>query len=207
MAKKKTLQKQTKSSKKDMSFIERTCAPDEEVLIISRMHWFFLFVGLGWFLLLVIAGAGINEIIWTYLESSIPAYDRTIFGIQLNSRGIILQWFFTGLGALIFLHYCLTYYTTKVALTDKRVIIRRGFIVVKVRELDLDEIKSEHVRHGLFGRFLDYGEIHFDARFVGDVSVPDIAQPYRFLRACHEARAEIIESMFADPSTAKAIGP
>jgi len=180
---------------KDLSFIERAMGQDEEFLLLSRVHWIYLFQGFCWFLLFTGAGLLINDLIWEYLESHIQPAERTVLGHQFTSRGSILMWLLISTGLIILLYHIAGYLTTKIALTDKRLLMRKGLIMVNIEEIDLEEIKSEHVDHGFFGRFLNYGEIHFDARFVGDVPIPNIAQPYRLLRATHETRTALADSL------------
>lgn len=68
-------------------------------------------------------------------------------------------------------------------------------IFVEVEEIELEEIKGEHIHHGLLGRFLKYGAIDFDCRFIGDVSLLAIRKPYRFIKALHVARSRVVDSM------------
>lgn len=177
--------------RKSQGFIQRTMGRDETLIMAAHLHWFYLFVGFLWFLGFVTVGAGLDYLIWDFLESNIPPHKRVVLGIQFESRGLILKWLMTAIGSGILIHYLIRYCTTRVALTNKRLLIRTNLIFVKVDEVDLEEIKSEHVANGLLGRFLNYGEITFDARFVGDISFPNIADPYRLLRTTHEARTRL----------------
>lgn len=136
---------------------------------------------------LYLAALGIEFLFVRYFGSSIPILERTVLTILTWALGI--------LGFFIFMSYLIRFATTKVALTDKRILIRRNLIFVNVDEVDLEEIKSAHVNNGLLGRFLDYGEIHYDARFVGDIALPDIDGPYLLLRKTHEARTLLDESL------------
>lgn len=78
--------------------------------------------------------------------------------------------------------------TTEIALTNVRVIFKSGWIATEAQEVDLSEIKSETVHQGLFRRFLGYGWIHMDCRFIGDFDIPVIRNPYRFLQVLNKAR-------------------
>jgi hypothetical protein len=84
--------------------------------------------------------------------------------------------------------YLITYISTEVGLTNERIIIKSGLILVKVDEVDLEDIRAEHVYHGLLGWLLKYGKIKLDCRFVEDVDILAIANPYRFVKASHKAR-------------------
>ncbi len=190
----------TNRNTKNKSFIEKACGRDEKMIMVARMHWFFLLIGFCWFVLFFSLGIGLDSLIWRYLESNIPPYEREALGVQFHSRGNVLKWALVGTGVLFFLYHLIGYATTKVGLTDKRLLLRTGLIFVRVEEIDLEEIKSEHVDHGAFGRFFNYGRVIFDARFVGDVPIPHIARPYLLLRATHEARAALADSLAFSPT-------
>ena len=176
-------------------FIKKAIGHDEKLVGITHMHWFYVFSGFFWFVLLLAFGFFIETIMWTYFESNVPQYERDILGFTVGSRAALFKWFVAVIGITIFLYALIRYMTTKVALTTRRILIRTGLLFVKVDEVDIEEIKGEHVDHGWFGRFLDYGEIHFDARFVEDIYFPDIASPYRFLRALHEVSTDLTDSV------------
>lgn len=184
-----------KSSYRSKTFLERTIARDERLLRVARMHWIYLAIGALWFAGLSALGVLLDDLIWTHFESRIPADGRMIFGFDFESRSVIFRWLGVGGGLFIFARHLSRYMTTRVGLTNRRLLIRTGLIFVKIDELDLEEIKSAHINHGLLGRFLNYGQLHFDARFVGDILFPHIARPYPFLRALHEICASLADSM------------
>lgn len=188
---------------KKQSFIKRTMGRDEHLIMVARLHWFYLVVGFTWFLGFVVTGISAEALIWHYFESNIPPFERDILGLNFNSRGAVLKWFLTIVGSAVLIYHIIKYCTTRIGLTNKRILIRTNLIFVQVDEVDLEEIKSEHVDNGLLGRFLNYGEIHYDARFVGDISLPDIADPYKLLRKTHEARTRLSDDMDFLPENRK----
>ncbi|MCB9990427.1 MAG: PH domain-containing protein [Rhodospirillales bacterium] len=97
----------------------------------------------------------------------------------------------TFLGVMIFVIHLLKVIATEIALTDQRLIYKTGLIFVDVKEIDLAEIRSETVHHGLLGRFLRYGEVHLDSRFVGDIYLPAMVKPYILLKDIHAARRKL----------------
>src|SRR6185295_9377364 len=49
---------------------------------------------------------------------------------------------------------------TEIAITDRRIIYKRGFINRHTEEMNMDKVASVDVDQTIFGRLLDYGTIH-----------------------------------------------
>jgi uncharacterized membrane protein YdbT with pleckstrin-like domain len=49
--------------------------------------------------------------------------------------------------------------TTELALTDRRIIMKRGLVSRDTVEMNLNKVESLHVNQGLMGRILDYGDV------------------------------------------------
>jgi hypothetical protein len=50
-------------------------------------------------------------------------------------------------------------FTTEIAVTDRRIVYKRGFIRRDTFEMKVGKIESVHVDQSIFGRMLDYGEV------------------------------------------------
>ena len=68
-------------------------------------------------------------------------------------------------------------YVTEYAITNKRVIIKRGLIVRVVEEMNLGSIEGVNLRQGIIGRILNYGSIMISGRGTSDVQFKDIDNP------------------------------
>ena len=51
-------------------------------------------------------------------------------------------------------------WTTELAVTDRRIIYKTGFIRRQMREMNMDKIESVIVNQSILGRLLDFGTIH-----------------------------------------------
>lgn len=170
-----------------MAFIDRVVGPDEKLIGILSVHWIYAFRGFLWFL--VFAGTG------KFLDYQIANLVYNNPGLQTN-QGLMIAGdyiFYIGcaIGSILFLLFVVMYLTTELGLTTQRVIYKRGLLMVDVKESDLEEIKAADVDNGVLGRILNYGYINFDARFVENVTLPAIADPYRFVKALNEARTNL----------------
>lgn len=181
-----------------MSFIAKhVVTADERLIYMARLHWIYILKGLLW---LGLTGGIAFQIYWIVL----PIYGSTSVYKPLYIQGINFghpaDWFFwliLSSGLLISWTYLIKVLTTEIALTNTRVILKSGWIATEAQEVDLSEIKSEVVHQGIFGRFLGYGWVHMDCRFIGDFDIPVIRKPYRFLQVLNKARGrshnEVIE--------------
>ena len=170
-----------------MSFIAKHIAnADERIMYVARLHWICLAEGVLWF----VAFWGMGLCVSDWLSAIKPA-DSDLGSFYLGSFLIApkVTWFLYLMlagGTFLFTTYLAKMLSTEVALTDQRIIYKTGLIFTEAEEIDLHEIRAERVKHGLFGRFLNYGRVYLDCRFVGDVTLPRIRKPYRFLKAMHK---------------------
>jgi uncharacterized membrane protein YdbT with pleckstrin-like domain len=77
--------------------------------------------------------------------------------------------------------------STEIAITNKRIIAKFGFIRRNTIEINLDKVEALRVEQGLWGRFLNYGTILISG--VGSTIDPirNIADPLVFRRKFMEA--------------------
>lgn len=78
--------------------------------------------------------------------------------------------------------------TTRWAVTNRRVIMKRGFFNAQVDELTLGSIEGAHVDQSIFGRILGYGKLRLSGRGETELQFPTMAHPNRFRAAIEDAR-------------------
>lgn len=177
------------------SFIKSIVGAEERIMLLIRLHWIYFLMGFWWLVLLTGAGVALDYYLWIYFGSSVPTAAEGSFGLLLNIKAPLMSCIFGFSGALILLMHLVKMLATEIALTNQRIIYKTGLIFVEVEEIDLVEIRAERVRHGLLGRFLGYGQLCLDSRFVGDIHLPAIRDPYRLIKAMHAARSRIHDPM------------
>ena len=99
--------------------------------------------------------------------------------------GILLLPVVVGLGLLIWVF--IIYKTTEIAITNKRIISKFGFISRNTTEINLPKIESLQVDQGVMGRLFDYGTIIVAGAGTPNLRMPGIADPLRFRRHFMEA--------------------
>lgn len=128
----------------------------------------------------------------SYLPSIIISAFIFIFGVlgligsavstNPNSGGSGLPWLMILIAAFIIGKVALTIATTELALTNKRVIAKFGFIRRTTVELRLDKVESIGVNQGILGRLLGYGSVVVRGTGGTGTPIPSIKQPLDFRR-------------------------
>jgi len=77
--------------------------------------------------------------------------------------------------------------STEVAITNRRIIAKFGFIARHTVEINLDKVESLRVEQGFWGRILNFGTIYISGAGSAVAPIPDIADPLVFRRKFTEA--------------------
>lgn len=87
------------------------------------------------------------------------------------------------------------YRTSEFAVTNKRVIMKMGWISRRVLELNLHKIESVNVGQSLLGRLLGYGTITVIGTGGTRETFDRIAHPFAFRKAFQEQEGEFEERL------------
>jgi uncharacterized membrane protein YdbT with pleckstrin-like domain len=71
-------------------------------------------------------------------------------------------------------------WTTEIAITDRRIIFKRGFIRRDTIEMSVEKVESVDVNQSLLGRLLDYGNITIRGTGTGFAPLRSIDSPLDF---------------------------
>lgn len=93
--------------------------------------------------------------------------------------GLILLPVF-GIGLIFWLSAAIKYYTTELAITDKRVVAKFGLIRRSTIEMNLPKIESIQVEQGIVGRIFNYGSILIAGAGDPKAPIPGISNPLKF---------------------------
>ncbi len=141
-----------------MGYIDQILQPDEKVLAIGRMHWIVFARGIG---LLVVAAI---LFLW-------PATGP--LNVILIIAGVIVA-----LYAIVnLIQNWIEKWTTEVAVTNRRVIHKRGLIRRETGEMNMDKVESVVVDQTILGRILNYGSIVVRGTGAGIEGLHHIARP------------------------------
>ncbi len=92
------------------------------------------------------------------------------------------------IGIIIFLWIMVRIWTTEIAVTTNRLIVKRGWISRSTEELSVRSIEEVNLVQGFFGRILNYGRVHVGGSGEGHIITPLIAHPTGFRKALADMR-------------------
>jgi uncharacterized membrane protein YdbT with pleckstrin-like domain len=146
------------------SYIEQILQPGERRLYSGRLHWVLFVPGL----LLLIAA-----LVFLMLGSG--------DGPSGNGWGRILLLPLSALcaagGAYYLFRAWFERWTTEIEVTDRRVILKQGFIRRETVEMHMDKVESVDVVQSIAGRILDYGSVTIRGVGVGLEPLKMVAAP------------------------------
>ena len=139
-----------------MSYVKHVLQPGEKILIVGRVSWVvyhraILYFVLGGILLILEQIFGPQGSMHLYLIYATAA----LFGLAALASAL-RAWFVR--------------WTTEIAVTDKRIIYKRGLIRRHTAEMNMDKVASVDVDQPILGRIFDYGSV----RIVGTGGAPGI---------------------------------
>jgi len=127
-----------------MSYLQRILQPGETLRYVGRLHWIVYLPGLVLFAITVAVAA---VIIATSQFGNLVPYLLTALDL------LMLASLLTLLAAAV------RRWTTEIAVTDRRVIFKRGLIRRHTIEMNMDKVETVDVDQSLAGRLFGYGDI------------------------------------------------
>jgi len=125
-----------------MSYVNRVLQPGETVRYRASLHWILYLRGV----LCCIAAV-------------------VIFALTRDAQGfvywlaMVAGWLFLAAGIALIAHTWYLWWTTEIAVTDRRIIYKTGFIYRETSEMNMDKVESVDVDQSIPGRMLDYGDV------------------------------------------------
>ncbi|MAE51865.1 MAG: hypothetical protein CMH27_08640 [Micavibrio sp.] len=174
-----------------MSYIQRSILSKQEKPILAiRPHWIYAFEGILFGAILIILGILVDHYFYIYYGQYATSFEIDLKWIHFDNQNTPIPWLFFAAACAVFFPLFIAYIDQEIVLTDQRIIYKKGLIFVRIDEIDLDDIRAEHVEHGWFGWFIGYGRVRMNCRFIEDLHLPAISDPYKMIRKSHTARME-----------------
>ena len=85
--------------------------------------------------------------------------------------------------------YIIWMWCAEMAITDRRMIYKRGWIIRRTEEISLHRIEEVNLRQSILGRILGYGKVQVRGMGGGNITLPTIGSPMRFKQALDKAKA------------------
>jgi len=131
----------------------------------------------------------------SYIDGALIADEKVVYVGNISvwslapliALGLVLlaAW---GLGLVFLLAAYLRYKTTELAVTNKRVIAKFGFISRRTVEINVSKVESIQVQQGILGRIFNYGSLVISGAGNPQAPISGISDPMGFRRAFMEAQ-------------------
>jgi len=129
-----------------MTYVEKVLQPGETLRFVTRLHWVVYLTGA----ILILIGAVLAIILWILFPDSnggvgVPSLIVFVIGAVLGILSLLGAWF--------------RRWTTEFAVTDRRIIYKRGFISRRTIEMNMNKVETVDVVQSVTGRLMNYGNI------------------------------------------------
>jgi len=131
----------------------------------------------------------------SYVEGALVKDERIVYvgHVSLWSLWLLILLGFAllivfGLGLVLWLVAYIKYKSTELAITNKRVIAKFGFISRRTIEININKVESIQVDQGIVGRILDFGTLVISGAGNPQAPIPGISNPMGFRKAFMEAQ-------------------
>jgi uncharacterized membrane protein YdbT with pleckstrin-like domain len=125
-----------------MSYVDRVLQPGEEIRYRASIHWITYLPGIA---LLLAAG-----VLWLLVpEAVLGRRILEVIAALIAAGGLIVlarAWF--------------NWWITEIAVTNRRIIYKTGFIRRETNEMHMDKVESVRVDQSILGRIFDYGDVN-----------------------------------------------
>ncbi len=126
----------------------------------------------------------------SYVESALTKGEQVVYQgkvsiwslVPLLLLGLVFLMFW-GLGLLFWIAAAIKYFTTELAITNKRVIAKFGLISRSTIEINLQKIESIQVNQSIIGRIFNFGSIVVSGAGNPQAPIPGISSPLQFRRS------------------------
>lgn len=166
-----------------MSYVEKTLGKGEKVLYRARFNWTYD-VG-AWFWLIVSATP---YLLIAGLGASDPA--------EMMDEGTMALAAFAGLpllfGVGIWLAAMMRKWTTEIAVTNSRFVMKTGLISRRTGEVNLAKIEEVNLVQSFWGRVFNYGRLTIRGTGVGVLNLPPLDNPLQLRRKLQDGKAAVL---------------
>ena len=159
-------------------YVRSILMPGEEILWVGKVSK-FIYVRAT--LLIAFGGVAIAEAAdpeGSVTRSLLPGADPTAIQVIASLIGAALVF----LSVLYWLRAFMRRWTTELAITDRRVISKLGFVGRQTWELNTGGIEGVQVKQSILGRIFNFGDLTVTGRGAGTAPIRWIDDPIEFRR-------------------------
>jgi membrane protein YdbS with pleckstrin-like domain len=146
-----------------MSYVQKVLQPGESILYETKISWTTYVAGV---VVLVVA-----TVIYVLLKVFVPS---PVWLAEATGAIVLL------IGLVMLLVAWFERWTTEIAITTRRIILKRGFIRRDTAEMHMEKVESVDVNQSFLGRILDYGDVTVRGTGAGLETLRQIDAPLEF---------------------------
>jgi len=146
-----------------------------------------MLVGSDWYILRKCFNREIDMA--SYVDTALTKGEEVVYRGKVSVWSLIplillgvLFLFVYGVGVFFFIGAAVKYYTTELAITNKRVIAKFGLIRRSTVEIGINKIESIQVHQGILARIFNFGSIVVSGAGTPQAPIPGISHPLQFRR-------------------------
>jgi len=128
-----------------MRYVDQVLQPGETIRRVTSVSWIGYLRGLFFWLLAIVL------LVWIRPWSQ-PSPGWELLGWIAFAAAFLI-------GAVMLIEHWWRRFTTEVAVTDRRIIYKIGFIKRRTVEMHMDKVESVDVDQTILGRIFNYGDI------------------------------------------------
>jgi uncharacterized membrane protein YdbT with pleckstrin-like domain len=149
-----------------MSYAQSVLQPGETIFATGRLHW----VIYRWAIGFLIAGAALLWLERVYWPNS------DVLNVTAMTFGALFL--------VAFLYAWFIRWITEFAVTNRRVISKRGFIWRETEEMNMDKVETVDIDQTILGRILGYGDMRITGTGgTNNIEVRRMAAPFALRNA------------------------
>lgn len=176
-----------------MQYIKQSLSEGEELIYGGEFHWMYnvsavvnIVFGVILAIMIIVFAVKMEPLMFNTVGFDQMSWLEKIRNLHPGIK--ILSFFVVLMGLMRFVQMMIIKATTEIAITNKRLVYKRGLVARYVGEMNIDRIEGVNVVQGVFGRMFDYGRVMVRGMGVGEVVLPPIAAPIKFRKAIEKAR-------------------
>lgn len=143
-----------------MNYVNKILQANESISARGKLHWIIYIPGITYMLI---------DLILCLIYSGAEQYEKSMVGAAVG--------IFTIIAIFSLFRAWLARWTTEIAVTNRRIIYKRGFISRKTIEMNMDKVESVDVDQTILARMLNFGTITIRGTGAGIEPLKKISTP------------------------------
>ena len=129
-----------------------------------------------------------------FIESTLPDNETIEMEISFHWTHTLVAWLYLLvlgwliIGIFLFISMYLEKWTTERALTNRRLILKRGFIRRKTEEISFNRVEEVNLSQSILQRILGSGDIKVTGTGAGEIMLKNIDDPLEVQKKVNELR-------------------